>query len=306
MKSSLPALSTAVTCAPAAFASGMANAPEPPPPPLISTRAPGVASRCSLQRDRARLRDRRGLREAQRRGLSASTDSGAIANCANPPLRCRLSPYTSSPTREARDARARRGDDPGDVRSEHRAPAAFAARRTAHTRASRPALPVAEVQRGRGHFDEHLARPGHRHRHALEAEHVRRSIPVVHDRLHRRRHGPQRTALGDGRRGNPGFRVRRSRLRFCGMTGMLERLRDAMNSHDAARMASLFADDYESIQPSHPARGSAGALRCCRTGRRCSRACRTSPPSFWRHRVEANRVGRVGLARAHRTARRSR
>ena len=44
---------------------------------------------------------------------------------------------------------------------------------------------------------------------------------------------------------------------------MLERLRDAMNSHDAERFASLFALDYESIQPVHPSRyfhGSAQVL----------------------------------------------
>ena len=35
---------------------------------------------------------------------------------------------------------------------------------------------------------------------------------------------------------------------------MLERLRDATNSHDAARMASLFAEDYQSAQPLHPSR----------------------------------------------------
>jgi ketosteroid isomerase-like protein len=38
------------------------------------------------------------------------------------------------------------------------------------------------------------------------------------------------------------------------MTGMLEHLANAMNSHDAAQVASLFADDYESAQPLHPAR----------------------------------------------------
>jgi ketosteroid isomerase-like protein len=38
------------------------------------------------------------------------------------------------------------------------------------------------------------------------------------------------------------------------MTTMLERLRDATNSHDAARLASLFAEDYESTQPLHPRR----------------------------------------------------
>jgi ketosteroid isomerase-like protein len=39
------------------------------------------------------------------------------------------------------------------------------------------------------------------------------------------------------------------------MTLMHERLRDATNSHDAERMASLFADDYQSAQPLHPHRG---------------------------------------------------
>ena len=53
--------------------------------------------------------------------------------------------------------------------------------------------------------------------------------------------------------------VRRSRsvwgrTTFCGMTMMLERLRDAMNSHDAGEMASLFAEDYRSAQPLHPGR----------------------------------------------------
>lgn len=42
------------------------------------------------------------------------------------------------------------------------------------------------------------------------------------------------------------------------MASMMERLRDAMNSHDAQRMASLFARDYESSQPLHPARGFTG------------------------------------------------
>jgi ketosteroid isomerase-like protein len=35
---------------------------------------------------------------------------------------------------------------------------------------------------------------------------------------------------------------------------MLERLRDATNSHDARQMASLFAEDYQSAQPLHPSR----------------------------------------------------
>lgn len=39
---------------------------------------------------------------------------------------------------------------------------------------------------------------------------------------------------------------------------MLERLRDAINSHDAEQMASLFSDTYASSQPLHPARGFSG------------------------------------------------
>ena len=42
---------------------------------------------------------------------------------------------------------------------------------------------------------------------------------------------------------------------------MLERLRDAANSRDADRVASLFADDYESSQPVHPARGFSGRVQ---------------------------------------------
>jgi len=39
---------------------------------------------------------------------------------------------------------------------------------------------------------------------------------------------------------------------------MLELLREATNSHDAARMASLFAEDYQSAQPLHPRRAFGG------------------------------------------------
>ena len=45
------------------------------------------------------------------------------------------------------------------------------------------------------------------------------------------------------------------------MTTMLERLRDAMNSHDARRLASLFAQDYRSTQPLHPGRGFGGSAQ---------------------------------------------
>jgi ketosteroid isomerase-like protein len=42
------------------------------------------------------------------------------------------------------------------------------------------------------------------------------------------------------------------------MTTMLERLLEATNSHDAQRLASLFAQDYRSAQPTHPSRGFGG------------------------------------------------
>ena len=45
---------------------------------------------------------------------------------------------------------------------------------------------------------------------------------------------------------------------FLGMATMLERLRDATNSHDARRLASLFAEDYQSAQPLHPNRAFGG------------------------------------------------
>jgi hypothetical protein len=40
--------------------------------------------------------------------------------------------------------------------------------------------------------------------------------------------------------------------------GMQERLKDAMNSHDPERMASLFMDGYDSVQPLHPGRAFIG------------------------------------------------
>jgi len=45
------------------------------------------------------------------------------------------------------------------------------------------------------------------------------------------------------------------------MTTMLERLRDATNEHDARGLASLFARDYRSAQPLHPARGFGGSAQ---------------------------------------------
>lgn len=39
---------------------------------------------------------------------------------------------------------------------------------------------------------------------------------------------------------------------------MLERVTDAQNAHDAARMASYFAENYRSEQPAHPGRSFTG------------------------------------------------
>jgi ketosteroid isomerase-like protein len=45
------------------------------------------------------------------------------------------------------------------------------------------------------------------------------------------------------------------------MATMMERLRDATNTHDAERLASLFAPDYRSAQPVHPSRGFGGSAQ---------------------------------------------
>jgi ketosteroid isomerase-like protein len=45
------------------------------------------------------------------------------------------------------------------------------------------------------------------------------------------------------------------------MSMMLQRLSDAMNDHDAQRVASLFAEDYQSAQPLHPSRGFGGSAQ---------------------------------------------
>jgi SnoaL-like domain len=39
---------------------------------------------------------------------------------------------------------------------------------------------------------------------------------------------------------------------------LLDRVKDAMNSHDAGNVAALFAADYRSSQPAHPDRGFGG------------------------------------------------
>lgn len=45
------------------------------------------------------------------------------------------------------------------------------------------------------------------------------------------------------------------------MATILERLQDAVNAHDARRMASLFAPEYRSVQPLHPGRSFTGSAQ---------------------------------------------
>jgi ketosteroid isomerase-like protein len=45
------------------------------------------------------------------------------------------------------------------------------------------------------------------------------------------------------------------------MTTMLDQLRAAVNAHDAQRLASLFAEDYQSVHPVHPSRGFGGSAQ---------------------------------------------
>ena len=42
---------------------------------------------------------------------------------------------------------------------------------------------------------------------------------------------------------------------------VMDRMLEALRSHDAGRFAALFADDYVSIQPAHPARGFGGSAQ---------------------------------------------
>ena len=42
---------------------------------------------------------------------------------------------------------------------------------------------------------------------------------------------------------------------------VLERMKDAVNAHDAQRLASLFSSDYQSAQPVHPGRGFGGSAQ---------------------------------------------
>ncbi len=45
------------------------------------------------------------------------------------------------------------------------------------------------------------------------------------------------------------------------MLRQVERLRDAINSHDAARVADCFTENYQCDMPTHPARGFTGRAR---------------------------------------------
>ncbi len=45
------------------------------------------------------------------------------------------------------------------------------------------------------------------------------------------------------------------------MVSVLERMRDAVNAHDAPGLAALFAESYASVQPIHPGRGFGGSAQ---------------------------------------------
>ena len=45
------------------------------------------------------------------------------------------------------------------------------------------------------------------------------------------------------------------------LPAQVERLRDAINSHDAARVADCFAENYQCDMPIHPSRGFTGRAR---------------------------------------------
>ena len=45
------------------------------------------------------------------------------------------------------------------------------------------------------------------------------------------------------------------------MSTMLERMTEATNAHDPVRLAALFAEDYQSVQPLHPGRGFGGSAQ---------------------------------------------
>ena len=81
------------------FASWMANDPEPPPAPLMSTREPGRAQVVPCTAIAPACGTVEACANVNAGGLWANTDSGATAYSAKPPLSARLSPYTSSPAR---------------------------------------------------------------------------------------------------------------------------------------------------------------------------------------------------------------
>ena len=64
------------------------------------------------------------------------------------------------------------------------------------------------------------------------------------------------------------------------MPTTLERLSEAVNSHDAERMATLFAEDYASSQPVHPGRGFGGRAQVAKNWTAIFRQYRTSPPRW--------------------------
>ena len=89
---------------------------------------------------------------------------------------------------------------------------------------------------------------------------------------------------------------------------VMERMLEALRSHDARRFAALFADDYVSVQPAHPARGFGGSAQVLANWT----AVFEGVPDFHAELLasavsEQRHVGRVGVDGAsHSTAHRSR
>ena len=81
-----------------------------------------------------------------------------------------------------------------------------------------------------------------------------------------------------------GRSCRVERIYRRGMTTMLERLSTAMNDHDAQRLASHFARDYQSIQPLHPSRGFGGSAQVLENWSSVFDGCPTSAQYWSPHR----------------------
>ena len=199
MKSSLPALSTPVTCAPSRLASWIAKEPEPPPAPLTSTRTPdrGAVGPCSA------IAPAWGIVDASAKvspaGLWASAGFGRDGELGEAALEREVVAVHLVTGLEPGDALADGVDPAGDVRAER------AARRRAQPaeagvqRRAAQTLPVAEVDRRRGDLDTHLPGGGRRQSNVVNSQYPGRPVPVVDDRPHDIEKGLD--PAEDGRRG---------------------------------------------------------------------------------------------------------